>query len=125
MLPLIVDAHEDIAYNILNFGRDYTRAAAETRRIETGSGSKTPEHNGETLLGWPDYQRGRVAVVFGTLFRQHPSAAGPATGKPRHMRISTRPTVFTELNWMLITNWRMITRTISGSSRREPTWKRS
>jgi membrane dipeptidase len=68
MLPLIVDAHEDIAYNILNFGRDYTRAAIETRRIETEGGSAAPEHNGETLLGWPDYQRGRVAVVFSTLF---------------------------------------------------------
>ena len=68
MLPIIVDAHEDIAYNILNFGRDYTRAALETRRLEHESGSATPEHNGETLLGWPDYQRGRVAVVFGTLF---------------------------------------------------------
>jgi membrane dipeptidase len=68
MLPLIVDSHEDIAYNILNFGRDYTRAAVETRRLESESGSTAPEHNGETLLGWPDYQRGHVAVVFSTLF---------------------------------------------------------
>ena len=68
MLPLIVDAHEDIAYNILRFGRDYNRAAVETRRIEQESGSSAPEHTGETLLGWPDYQRGRVAVVFSTLF---------------------------------------------------------
>ena len=68
MLPLIVDAHEDIAYNILNFGRDYTHAAVETRRLEYESGSAAPEHNGQTLLGWPDYQRGRVAIVFGTLF---------------------------------------------------------
>ena len=68
MLPIIVDAHEDIAYNILNFGRDYTRAAAETRWIEKESHSPALKHNGETLLGWPDYQRGRVAVVFGTLF---------------------------------------------------------
>ncbi len=68
MQPLIVDAHEDIAYNILNYGRDYTRAAVETRRLEHESGSTAIEHNGETLLGWPDYQRGSVAVVFGTLF---------------------------------------------------------
>jgi membrane dipeptidase len=66
--PLIVDSHEDLAYNVLNFGRDYTRSAAETRRIEQASASVAPEHNGDTLLGWPDYQRGRVAVVFSTLF---------------------------------------------------------
>ena len=67
-LPFIVDAHEDLAYNILNFGRDYTRSAAETRRIEKETGSDARQHNGDTLLGWPDYQRGRVAVVFSTLF---------------------------------------------------------
>jgi len=51
---------------MLNFGRDYTRSVAETRRIEKGS--RTVELNGDTLLGWPDYQRGQVAVVFSTLF---------------------------------------------------------
>ena len=65
---LIVDAHEDIAYNMLTFGRDYTRSAAETRQIEAASGSQAIEHNGQSVLGWPDYQRGRVAVIFSTLF---------------------------------------------------------
>jgi len=65
---LIVDAHEDIAYNMLAFGRDYTRSAAETRQIEMASGSQAIEHNDQTVLGWPDYQRGRVAVIFSTLF---------------------------------------------------------
>ncbi len=68
MPPILVDAHEDLAYNILNFGRDYTRAAAETRRQEKETGSAAARHNGETLLGWPDYQRGRTAVIFATLF---------------------------------------------------------
>ncbi len=66
--PFIVDAHEDLAYNILSFGRDYTRSAEETRQVESESHSTTPQHNGQTLLGWPDYVRGQVAVVFGTLF---------------------------------------------------------
>ncbi len=63
---LLIDSHEDLAYNILTFGRDYRRAAAETRQREAGT--DTPLHNGDTLLGWPDYQRGRVAVIFPTLF---------------------------------------------------------
>ncbi len=63
---LIVDAHEDLAYNMLSFGRDYTRSAADTRRLEEGGAA--PQHNGDALLGWPDYQRGRVALVFATLF---------------------------------------------------------
>jgi membrane dipeptidase len=65
-MPLIVDSHNDLAWNMLSFGRDYTRAAAETRRLEAGSAAV--ERNEECLLGWPDYQRGRVAVVFATLF---------------------------------------------------------
>ncbi len=65
-MPLIVDAHADLAWNMLTYRRDYTRAAAETRQIEAGS--KTVEENGDTLLGWPDYQRGQVCVVFSTLY---------------------------------------------------------
>ncbi|MCC7117576.1 MAG: dipeptidase [Anaerolineales bacterium] len=65
-MKLIVDAHADLAWNMLSYGRDYTRAAAETRALEVGS--RAVQENGETLLGWPDYQRGQVAIVFSTLF---------------------------------------------------------
>jgi membrane dipeptidase len=63
---LIVDGHQDLAWNILAFGRDYTRSAAETRRLELAT--DTPSRNGDTLLGYPDYQHGRVALIFATLF---------------------------------------------------------
>ncbi len=63
---MIVDAHQDLAWNILSFGRDYTRSALDTRRLEANS--QTPQHNGDTLLGWPEYQQGRVSVIFSTLF---------------------------------------------------------
>ena len=65
-MPLIVDSHQDLAWNILSFGRDYLRSAQETRRLEKGS--PTVERNGDTLLGWPEYQQGEVALVFATLF---------------------------------------------------------
>ncbi len=65
-MTLIVDAHADIAYNMLKYGRDYLRSAEETRRLEAGSA--TPAENEDALLGWPDYQRGQVAVIFSTLY---------------------------------------------------------
>ena len=65
-MPLIVDSHQDLAWNILSFGRDYSRSAHETRRLEKNG--LTVEHNGDTLLGWPEYQQGEVAVIFATLF---------------------------------------------------------
>jgi membrane dipeptidase len=51
---------------MFNYGRDYTRSAADTRKLEVGS--RAVEHNGDTLIGWLDYQRGQVAIVFSTLF---------------------------------------------------------
>ncbi len=65
-MHLIVDAHEDIAYNMLKYGRDYSRSVVETRALEIGS--RLVEYEGDTLLGWSEYQRGRVAVVFSTLY---------------------------------------------------------
>jgi len=64
--PIIFDAHEDLAWNMLTFGRDYTLSADETRKNERGT--IAPVHNGDTLLGYPDYRRGNIAVVFSTLF---------------------------------------------------------
>lgn len=63
---IIIDGHEDLAWNILALGRDYTLSAEETRQKEQGT--LAPQVNGDTLLGWPDYQRGQVAIVFSTLF---------------------------------------------------------
>ena len=65
---LLIDAHQDLAWNALTFGRDYTRSAAETRAQEAATGSLAPDRNGDTTLGWPDYQRGNVAIVFSTLY---------------------------------------------------------
>ncbi len=63
---LIVDAHEDIAWNILTFGRDYTRSARQIREIEADG--IAPAANGNTLLGKADWLAGQVAVIFATLY---------------------------------------------------------
>jgi membrane dipeptidase len=65
-MAFIIDSHEDLAYNALNFRRDYRRSALDIRQIE--SGTYIPDANGDTLLGWPEYQSGQVALVFGTIF---------------------------------------------------------
>jgi membrane dipeptidase len=65
-MPIIVDAHADIAWNMLKYGRDYTRSAEETRQLEAGGPAVA--NNDDTLLGWPDYQRGQVSVIFSTLY---------------------------------------------------------
>ena len=64
MPPIIVDAHLDLAWNALTFGRDYSRPALVTRQLEHGT--ETPQHNGQTLVGQADLLLGRVAVICGT-----------------------------------------------------------
>jgi membrane dipeptidase len=63
---LTIDSHQDLAWNILTYGRDYTRSVRETRRLEAGT--DIPARNGDCIVGWPEYQKGRVAVVFSTLY---------------------------------------------------------
>ena len=65
-MPIIVDAHEDFAWNKFVFGRDYTRPMQETRQLERGS--LAVAQNGNTLLGCDEYQRGKIALIFSTLF---------------------------------------------------------
>ncbi len=100
--PLIVDAHQDLVWNMFTFGRDYTLSAADTRIREEGT--LAPQMNGDSLLGWPDYQNGKVGVVFSTLF------AAPArlklgewdqqcyaTDKEAHMLYSRQLDAYTRL----------------------------
>lgn len=65
MTTLIVDAHQDIAYNMLTLGRDYRRSVAETRALEG-----TSEGQLVATLSLPDALRGGVGLVFATLFTE-------------------------------------------------------
>jgi membrane dipeptidase len=62
---LIVDAHQDIAYNALTYGRDYTRPVLATRRTDP---PELLERRGLATLGLPDALLGRVGIVFSTIF---------------------------------------------------------
>ncbi len=64
--PLMVDSHEDLAWNMLTFGRDYRLSAFETRKKERDS--IIPGVNGDSMLGYPEYQAANTAVIFATLF---------------------------------------------------------
>lgn len=64
--PLIVDSHEDLAWNMLCFDRDYNLSSLQIREKEKDS--IAPVVNGDTLLGWEDYQIAGVGLIFGTLF---------------------------------------------------------
>jgi len=63
---LIIDSHEDLAWNMINLHRDYTQSMTQIRQSEQGTG--IPAFNGNSLLGWDVYQAGNVAIVFGTLY---------------------------------------------------------
>src|SRR3990172_9270214 len=63
---LLVDAHEDLAYNHFSFNRNYLLSALATRQAEAGT--EIPARNGQCMLGLPEWILGRVAVIFAVLF---------------------------------------------------------
>jgi membrane dipeptidase len=77
---LIVDGHEDIAYNALHHGRDIRRSVIETRAIEAApatrrpvgdkSGARSKDINETAMVGLPEHRRGSVGVVFATIFTE-------------------------------------------------------
>jgi membrane dipeptidase len=71
---IIIDAHEDIAYNHICCGRDYRRSVRQQRALEVGT--DIPASHGTATLGLPDAILGRVALTFATLF------TAPAQTKP-------------------------------------------
>lgn len=63
---IVLDAHQDIAYNALCYGRDYRRSTWETRQAETDPA--VIARRGSATLGLPDALLGRVGLVFSTIF---------------------------------------------------------
>ena len=72
MKYLIVDGHEDIAFNMLAAGRDYRQSVHATRAREAASASsaRLREHLGISMLGLPQWLDGGVAVIFATIFTE-------------------------------------------------------
>lgn len=76
----IVDAHEDIASNVLHHGRDVRRSVAETREIEQTATKEPGTYYPETaMIGLPDLRRGGVGLVFATIFVMPGEAEAMAT----------------------------------------------
>lgn len=62
---IIIDAHEDLAFNVLTDGRNYLESAYITRAREAGT--SVVETSSVCMLGLPEWLRGNVAVIFATL----------------------------------------------------------
>jgi membrane dipeptidase len=65
-VSIVIDAHEDIAWNVLAHGRDYLQGARAIRQREAGGPDEAAA--GQAMLGLPEWLAGGVAVVFGTIF---------------------------------------------------------
>jgi len=69
---MLIDAHLDLAYNALLFGRDITGSAHDTRRRE-GDQPKV----GHSTVGLSDLLRGEIAICFATVSVHGPRAWSP------------------------------------------------
>src|SRR5690242_14396350 len=67
---LIIDAHEDIAYNALEWQRDIRLSAHTIREREQRPARETTDYGagGIAMSGLPELRRGGFGVVFGVIF---------------------------------------------------------
>lgn len=80
---IIVDAHEDLAFNVLADGRDYLVSAHATRASEAGG--PVPASNGICMLGLPEWLAANIAVIFATVTtirREHARHSEPTYPNP-------------------------------------------
>jgi membrane dipeptidase len=63
---IVVDSHQDIAWNAVAYQRDYRLSALKKRQLEATA--PTPNRRGSATLGLPEALAGRVALVFATIF---------------------------------------------------------
>ncbi len=63
---LILDAHEDLSINMMEYHRDYRLSSKEIQAIDAKNG--VDKVWPPSLLGWEDWNRGRVGVIFSTMF---------------------------------------------------------
>lgn len=69
MRRIIIDGHEDIAYAALTFKRDYSKSAADIRKSEQFT--ENPGRNGQAMLGYADWQKANIGIIFSTMFVMH------------------------------------------------------
>ena len=60
---VIVDSHEDIAFNCVMLGRDFLRSAHETRKQEGSTGA-----SGLATVGFPEMEAANVRVVLASIW---------------------------------------------------------
>jgi len=73
MNPIIVDGHQDIAWNYFNNGRDFLHSAWRKRRREVIDPTFVSRY-GRCMSGLPEAILGRVAVICGAIFVSPASA---------------------------------------------------
>ena len=71
---LIIDAHLDLAWNALQWGRDLRRSVPTLRRQEAG---QTGPGRGANTVALPELQQGRVALCFATLLARSTGSPDP------------------------------------------------
>ncbi len=80
----LVDAHLDIAYNALKYGRDPLLAVEQLRAAETPDGER-----GLATVSFPQLREGGVGLIFGTVFTL-PAASAARMGGDLEMTYRER-----------------------------------
>lgn len=76
---MLIDAHLDLAWNALGWGRDITRPVAEIRASEAATNDP---HRGANTVSLPELRRAEVGVVLATLLARSSGLGEPMLDFP-------------------------------------------
>ena len=97
---IIVDGHEDLAFNVLADGRDYLASAYATRAAEVDG--PVPQTNGLCMLGLPEWLQAGVAVILTTVTtipRTHARGGEPTYPNPEASHQQALPQLAIYRRW--------------------------
>src|SRR5262249_45169906 len=80
-VPLLIDAHLDLAWNALSFDRDLTESVVAINARERGMTDKNGRGNATVAL--PEMRRGQMAVCLATLIAHARPDLRPSDGHKR------------------------------------------
>ena len=83
-VPLLIDAHLDLATNAVHLNRDLRQSVQEVRDRERELGQTDYPDRGNGTVAFPELRRGGIGLVWGTLIARYAARGTPA---PAHLAL--------------------------------------
>ena len=96
---MLIDAHLDLAYNVVNLGRDLRVTVTEGRLRAAENSDNWRENAGTLTTTFPEIRANAPAVVCGTIFILPHDATTTLDGRSYHTPAEARDQAWEQMRW--------------------------